>query len=376
MSKPLKYLKLIRLTCGAVGLFALCLATSGCAVPQFPKHLFAANDDDDVPVVPDRMTVMWTNTVMNQPGMPGVRGFGGRIMFYAKQLDEAVKVDGELTVYAFTTDRNGSQRTRPDRKFVFTAEQVPAHYSESSLGSSYSFWLPWDDAGGSTQRISLIAKFAPAGGGAIVSDSSLQLLPGVDDPAAPEVRVHRQSRTADGRTGVAPASHEVSAGPEDSSSEVNTEGVPQAVDDTTVTITVPGAFADRHFFSAPIQPAGDDEVSPETGESEADPRTSNVETPSETSVAARLEERRAQRFRRESQASGRAVRYEPSPLPVPAEPAERPLGEPPRSQPRRAVRPRPLPATPRSEAAFPATAPLEDARPGSADVQCSSARQN
>ena len=67
---------------------------------------------------------------------------------------------------------------KPDRKYVFTKDQLPSHYSKSKLGHSYSVWLPWDETGGPQKEVSLIARFTPEKGGVVVGEQTKQILPG------------------------------------------------------------------------------------------------------------------------------------------------------------------------------------------------------
>ena len=87
-----------------------------------------------------------------------MRGFGARIYFYEQDAQEPIKVDGTLVVYAFDAT-NVSQMPKPEKKYVFTAEQFAKHYSKTSLGHSYSIWLPWDEVGGVTRQLSLVTRF-------------------------------------------------------------------------------------------------------------------------------------------------------------------------------------------------------------------------
>ena len=126
---------------------------------------------------PSRMTALWTHTVLNQAGRRSVRGFGGRIMFHSRETEKPVRVEGTLTIYAFDETERAS--SVPERKFVFTSEQFETHYSKSKLGHSYSIWLPWDEVGGELRRINLVARFEPTGGSLIMSEPSVQVLPGI-----------------------------------------------------------------------------------------------------------------------------------------------------------------------------------------------------
>lgn len=135
--------------------------------------------DSDANAKPMRMTTLWTYTTLRQTGQKVIRGFGGRVMFHAKDSDKPIKVEGTMIVFAFDVTKRVS--TVPERKYVFTPEQFEKHYSQSKLGHSYSIWLPWDEAGGPPKRISLVARFEPTeGSGMIMSEDSVQTLPGIE----------------------------------------------------------------------------------------------------------------------------------------------------------------------------------------------------
>ena len=124
------------------------------AIPFWP-------DDGNTPRVPVKVATVWVDTVRFTQGAAPARGFGGRLVFYDNKHEDPVKVDGDLVIYAFDEDNRQPGDPRPDRKYVFTAEQLPIHYSQSKLGHSYSFFLPWDEPGGPRKEISLIARFRP-----------------------------------------------------------------------------------------------------------------------------------------------------------------------------------------------------------------------
>jgi flagellar basal-body rod protein FlgG len=121
---------------------------------------------------------MWDNAVLRQPGQPATRGFGGRVIFFKEGQSDPIQVDGTLVVYAFEETDGGPISVKPDRKFVFHRDQFPKHYGESALGPAYSFWLPWDEAGGPAKTVSLIAQFNPRQGPPLTSDASKHVLPG------------------------------------------------------------------------------------------------------------------------------------------------------------------------------------------------------
>lgn len=180
----------------AVVLIAVGLMASGCSHLEVRDRWF---DSDRVAEVPSEILPIWTDTVLHQPGKPGVRGFGGRVYFYEEGKPNPVKVDGQLVVYAFDGSETGLKANAPLRKFVITADELISHHSDSSLGNSYSVWLPWDKVGGESRTLSLVVRFNGRNGGTAMSKPARMLLPGVERPSIENER----------SGGVQLASHEV-----------------------------------------------------------------------------------------------------------------------------------------------------------------------
>lgn len=160
-----------------------CLAATllaGCSKFDFDmsRNIPWGAGGDGVMQPPMKVVAVWTDTVLTQGLAPATRGFGGRVMFYAVEGGKPIKVRGTLTVYAFDETGRDVESTKPDRKFIFTPEQFEKHYSKSALGHSYSVWLPWDAAGGPLREISLLVRFQPENGTAVVGDPAKQHLPG------------------------------------------------------------------------------------------------------------------------------------------------------------------------------------------------------
>jgi len=163
--------------------FAGLLVLPGCAQWNLGEPL-AIFESEPKPQSPDNVLAVWTDTTLNQPGKPTVRGFGGRVMFFVQgQEDKAVPVEGNVSVYAFDDDRLDQQQPAPEKKFLFPAENLTAHQSDSSLGPSYSFWLPWDNAGGPPRRISLLTRFEDKSGRIVLSKTARVMLPGTSAAA-------------------------------------------------------------------------------------------------------------------------------------------------------------------------------------------------
>ena len=160
----------------------LALLTTGCSRIQL-RDEWPWQESDDTPT-PTRILAIWSDTVLHTTGKVAVRGFGGRLFFYADDNADPIKVDGAVIVYTFDTDAQAQQDVAPEKKFVFTAEDLHKHYSRCSLGNSYSFWIPWDKVGGPTRHISLVVRFEGSGGIVVLSDPSQKLLPGVAQQVA------------------------------------------------------------------------------------------------------------------------------------------------------------------------------------------------
>lgn len=168
--------------------------TFGCSIPKTaadwkPSKLFSLDnawpwggDDELEPEIPNRIVGMWTDTVLHTAGQKPQRGFGGRLIFYGKDGNTPVAVDGELVVYAFEETGRDPTDNKPTRRYVFPADQIAQRHSKSPLGPSYSFWLPWDEAGGAQSEVSLICRFEPKGGAVVTSEQTRHRLPGSMTP--------------------------------------------------------------------------------------------------------------------------------------------------------------------------------------------------
>ncbi len=152
-----------------------CFTTSGCAM--FDTDIPSLMKDKPEYVTPTQMIPIWTDTVLHSAGKPAMRGCGGRFMFYTPDSKEGVQVDGVLTVYVWN-DSAPTKERKPDRKYVFKAEDLQSHYSMSKVGHSYSFWLPWDEVGSNRTELTVVARFVGRNGGDVITPASKVILPG------------------------------------------------------------------------------------------------------------------------------------------------------------------------------------------------------
>src|SRR4051812_5019575 len=161
-------------------------ALAGCADLDLRRNIPWGEGQDGKPEKPMQVVAFWSNAVQNRPDQAGLRGFGARIYFYGKNPNKPVKVNGSLVVYAFDETNRDPNNVVPDKKYVFTADQLKAKYSKSDLGHSYSVWLPWDEVNGQQRDISLVARFTNENGEMVSSDSTMVRLPGFYVAADPK----------------------------------------------------------------------------------------------------------------------------------------------------------------------------------------------
>lgn len=175
-----------------LSLIALAMAT-GCAGKASSwkptnwdvKKAVGMKPEKPDPELPERMVATWTDTTLSTVGQSPKRGFGGKLMFFKRGSEDPVRVEGNLVVYAFDETDRPDHETQPSRRYIFPLEEFIRHESDSTLGPTYSFWLPWDEIGGQQRHISLIAKFEPKKGAVVIGEQTRHLLPGLThDPNA------------------------------------------------------------------------------------------------------------------------------------------------------------------------------------------------
>ncbi len=151
------------------------------------------------PVSPERMVATWTDTTLSTAGQSTKRGFGGKLMFFKRGSEDPVRVEGNLVVYAFDETDRPDHETHPTRRYIFPVEEFIRHESDSTLGPTYSFWLPWDEIGGQQRHISLIAKFEPKKGAVVIGEQTRHLLPGLTNaPHADKPQLAKIVQTENG----------------------------------------------------------------------------------------------------------------------------------------------------------------------------------
>ncbi len=157
----------------------LLVLSSGCSLVN-PSANLGSWWNRNEPRVATQMVPVWSDTVLHQAGEPATRGVGGRVMFYGLERHRTIRTEGVLVVYVWDDSLGTSQRS-PDRKYVFPAGDLEQHYSHSRMGHSYSFWLPWDAAGGAITHLTVVTRFVGVEGTELTSSPAHVVLPGPGD---------------------------------------------------------------------------------------------------------------------------------------------------------------------------------------------------
>lgn len=247
---------------------------AGCGMKDFkPSKLFSLDNtwpfgDEVEEGTPVRVVGAWTDTVLTKQGETPQRGFGGRLAFYDGENEKSILVDGELVVYAFDETKRDPTDNKPTRRYVFPADQIMLRMSESDLGATYSFWLPWDDAGGPKTEVSLICRFQPKQGPLVVGEQTKHRLPGPEPvvgangkyqtPALPEgVPSRPAQQTLESLQSQRPmaggaqqASYEALVEPQPISPAVEAQPIQPAKQMTVTSISLPDNFQLRDLTAA------------------------------------------------------------------------------------------------------------------------------
>ena len=146
----------------SVSVLAILICIAGCHTPLSIKQMQAKNPiAKNAPKTPNKMVDAWQSYAQTTADGKIMRGIAGRVYFYEDHKEEqAVKVDGDLTVYIFDGKETDPTYTKPEKVFQFKADTLPKHYShQKPFGHGYNFFLPMDEIGGEEKSLSIIVRF-------------------------------------------------------------------------------------------------------------------------------------------------------------------------------------------------------------------------
>ncbi|MDR1268110.1 MAG: hypothetical protein LBK82_01165, partial [Planctomycetaceae bacterium] len=110
---------------------------------------------------PTKMVDVWNTYAQTTPEGKVLRGIAGRIHFYNDyKKKQAVKVDGNLTVFVFDGNEKDPAHAKPLKVYQFRSETLDKHYAfKKPLGHGYDFFLPFDEIGGEEKNLCVMTRF-------------------------------------------------------------------------------------------------------------------------------------------------------------------------------------------------------------------------
>ena len=145
-----------------LGVLSFLLFVAGCHTPLALKRVQAKNPlAKNVAKTPTEIVDAWSSYAQTTSDGTTVRGMGGRIHFYDTQTkQQAIKVDGDLTIFVFDGNETDPAHAKPLKIFQFKADMLADHYSyQKPLGHGYHFFLPIDDIGGEELSLCIMVRF-------------------------------------------------------------------------------------------------------------------------------------------------------------------------------------------------------------------------
>lgn len=120
----------------------------------------------------------WQPGEGNDPDGYPCRGFSGQILFTSNKSQAPVKIDGDVRIYLFDDQGTVDEQAKPLRQFDFDGGSWNIHLGKTSLGPTYSIFIPYVRRGVTEANCSLRIRLKPKHGPTIFSDfSSMPLNP-------------------------------------------------------------------------------------------------------------------------------------------------------------------------------------------------------
>ena len=147
------------------GVLLSLLFVSGCGTPwagtqnMLPKNPFAKKAP--TAKTPVEIVDVWNSYALPSADGTITRGMLGRVHFYDDpNRRQAIKVDGDLSVFVFDGRETDPAYAKPLKVFQFGADVLEeSHSYQQPLGHGYNFFLPFDEIGGEEKPLSLIVRF-------------------------------------------------------------------------------------------------------------------------------------------------------------------------------------------------------------------------
>lgn len=155
---------------GTICLLMATMCSAGCATFNLPfgKRIPTATAANPA----NQILCFWQPGEGNDPDGYPCRGFCGQILFLSSKTQAPVKIDGDVRVYLFDDQGTVDEQTKPLRQFDFDSGSWNIHLGETSLGPTYSIFIPYVRRGVTEANCSLRIRMKPSVGPTIFSDFS------------------------------------------------------------------------------------------------------------------------------------------------------------------------------------------------------------
>ena len=152
----------------------------GCATFHIPfeKKIPKASAAD--PVV--QILCLWQQAEGRDPEGYPCKGFSGQILFLSNKAATPVQCEGDVRIYLFDDQGDAEAQAKPLRQFEFDSGSWGIHLTETSLGPTYSVFVPYVRKGVKDANCALRVRLKPKIGPVVFSDLSNMPLNGNKKP--------------------------------------------------------------------------------------------------------------------------------------------------------------------------------------------------
>ncbi len=229
MGKMSSFLQVVmNLSCGI-----LLFTSVGCATFHFPfgKKIPKATAGDPV----SQILCLWQQAEGRDPeGMP-CRGFSGQILFLSSRTATPIAMDGDVRIYLFDDQGTEDEQTKPLRQFDFDNGSWAVHLAETTLGPTYTVFVPYVRRGVKEANCALRVRVKPKFGSQVFSDLTNMTLngnnprkkTGSDDEATPIMPDEVDRFAAESLTGKLKRTATISLSPNPKATESFARALPE-----------------------------------------------------------------------------------------------------------------------------------------------------
>ena len=148
----------------------------------FEKKIPKASAAD--PVV--QVLCLWQQAEGRDPEGYPCKGFSGQILFLSNKAATPVQCDGDVRIYLFDDQGDTEAQAKPLRQFDFDSGSWDVHLTKTSLGPTYSVFVPYVRRGVKDANCALRVRLKPKSGPVVFSDLSNMPLNGNKKPVMGE----------------------------------------------------------------------------------------------------------------------------------------------------------------------------------------------